>query len=108
MSSEVSEAIKALPSAFLPEKAGNTKASFQLDLTGADGGQWTLDVADGKCEVREETAAQPDVTLTMDANDFVAFFRNELDPIQAFMGGKIKVSGNLGLVMQLMNWFDRG
>jgi putative sterol carrier protein len=108
MTSSAKEAIEALPAAFLPEKAGAVKALFQLDLTGDQGGQWVLDVAEGKCEVREETAEQSDAKLTMDANDFAALFQNELDPVRAFMAGKIKVSGNLGLVMQLLNWFDRG
>jgi putative sterol carrier protein len=108
MSSSAKEAIEALPAAFLPEKAGNAKAIFQLDLSGDQGGQWVLDVADSKCEVREETTEQADAKLTMDASDFVALFQNKLDPVRAFMAGKIKVSGNLGLVMQLLNWFDRG
>jgi putative sterol carrier protein len=108
MSTEVKKAIEALPVAFLPEKAGGAKATFQLDLSGDSGGQWVLDVVDGKCEVREEVADKPDVTVSMDGEDFIALFNNQLDPVKAFMGGKIKVSGNLGLVMQLLNWFERG
>lgn len=108
MSSDVRTAIQALPAAFLPEKAGNAKALFQLDLTGEGGGKWVLDVADGECELLEQVAANPDVTVTMDALDFVALFDNQLDPVQAFMGGKIRVSGNLGLVMQFLSWFKRG
>ena len=108
MSSEVRTAIQALPAAFLPEKAGNAKALFQLDLTGESGGKWVLDVADGECKVREQVAANPDVTVAMDALDFVALFDNQLDPVQAFMGGRIKVSGNLGLVMKFLSWFNRG
>jgi len=108
MSSEVRTAIQALPAAFLPEKAGNAKALFQLDLTGHSEGNWVLDVSDGECEVREQVSANPDVTVTMDADDFIALFNNQLDPVQAFMGGRIKISGNLGLVMQFLNWFQRG
>lgn len=108
MPSEVQEAIEALPAAFLPDKAGTAQALFQLDLAGENGGQWVLAVADGKCNVRQETATKPDVTISMDGKDFVDLFRNQLDPVRAFMTGKIKVAGNLGLVMQLLNWFERG
>ena len=102
------ELMEALPGAFLPEKAANTKALLQFNLTGEGGGLWAMNVADGKCQVREETASQPDVTVTMAADDFAALYGNQLNPVQAFMAGRIKVSGNVGLVMQLLNWFDRG
>ena len=107
MGSGAREAIELLPQAFLPEKAGNATALFQLDLTGDEGGQWVLDIAGGSCQVRQEVATRPDVTVTMDADDFVALFTDELDPVRAFMGGRIKVVGNLGLVMQLLSWFGR-
>ena len=105
MAPQAKEVIEALPGAFLPDKAGDIKALVQFTLTGDGGGAWAMEVADGKCDVREETTPQPDVTLTMDAADFVALVNNQLNPVQAFMGGKIKVTGNVGLVMQLLNWF---
>jgi putative sterol carrier protein len=108
MSSEVRELMEGLPKAFLPEKAGSAKGIIQFDLHGEGGGQWAMEVADGTCQVREETAAAPNVTLTMKASDFQALYKGQMNPVQAFMGGKIKVSGNVGLVMQLLNWFDRG
>ncbi len=107
MTVQAQEIINAMPGAFLSARAGNTKALVQLDLTGENGGQWVIDVANGQCQVRQEMAAKPDVTVTMDSDDFVALYQNQLNPVQAFMGGKIKVAGNVGLVMQLMNWFER-
>jgi putative sterol carrier protein len=108
MSSQVKELIESLPDAFLPEKAGDAQATIQLDLTGEGGGQWVLSVADRQLKVWQEAASQADVRVTMNGDDFAALYRNELDPVRAFMGGKIKVSGNVGLVMQLLTWFDRG
>lgn len=108
MTSEAQQMIEAMPAAFLPEVAGNTKALILFNLTGDGGGQWVMDVADGQCQVRAGAIPQPDLTVTMDANDFVALYQNKLDPIQAFMGGKIKVTGNVGLMMQLLQWFKRG
>ncbi len=107
MSSQTRDLFEAMPAAFLPDKAGGAKALIQMDLTGEDGGLWILDIANGQCQVREEKAPQPDVTVTMDAKDFIALYQNQLNPVQAFMGGKIKVAGNVGLVMQLLNWFKR-
>jgi putative sterol carrier protein len=107
MSSAVREMVEKMPGAFLPEKAGDATARIQLDLTGDQGGAWLLDVAERQCTVTEEKASQVDVTVTMDAADFVALYSNKLNPVQAFMSGKIKISGNVGMVMQLLNWFDR-
>jgi putative sterol carrier protein len=107
MSSAVREMLEKMPNSFLPDKAGDAKARIQLDLTGDEGGAWLLDVADRQCTVKEEKASQADVTVTMDANDFVALYSNKLNPVQAFMSGRIKVAGNVGMVMQLLNWFDR-
>lgn len=107
MTSKTREMMQKMEDAFLPEKAGATKALIQLDLTGQDGGLWVLDIANGECQLREEEVSGPDVKVTMDVEDFAAFYHNQLNPVQAFMGGRIKVSGNVGLVMQLLNWFER-
>lgn len=106
--SEVGELIEAMPKAFRPEKAGGAKAVIQLDLTGDQGGMWVLHVEDGTCQVLSDTASPPGVKVTMDANDFVALYRGDLDPIKAFMMGKVKIAGNVGLVAQMLQWFDRG
>jgi len=107
MTLQAKDVIEALPDAFSPEKAGAAKALIQFNMTGDGGGEWSLNVADGKCEVEEGTVSSPDVTLSMASDDFAALYQGQLDPIQAFMGGKIKVNGNVGLVMQLLNWFER-
>ena len=107
MSSQAKDVIESLPDVFLPEKAGSAKAKIQFSLTGEGGGEWVLDVADGQCQVEPGVAPQSDVTVTMSSDDFVALYSNQLNPVQAFMGGKIKVAGNVGLVMQLLNWFKR-
>jgi putative sterol carrier protein len=99
--------IEKMPNSFLPDKAGDATARIQLDLTGDEGGAWLLDVANRTCTVTEEKVSQVDVTVTMDANDFVALYSNKLNPVQAFMTGRIKIAGNVGMVMQLLNWFDR-
>ena len=44
----------------------------------------------------------PDVTLTMVWDDAVAMRRGELDPNVAFMQGRMKVAGSMGVMMALL------
>ena len=40
-------------------------------------------------------------TMILDADDFVALFMGQLNPTQAFMGGKLKVKGDMMVAMKL-------
>ncbi len=104
---EAKEVFQGMPGAFLPDKAGSTQGTFQFILTGDGGGQWAVEIANGQCQVREGTAPQPAATVTMGAADFIRLYQNQLNPVQAFMSGKIKVSGNMAIMMNFMNWFSR-
>jgi putative sterol carrier protein len=48
-------------------------------------------------------AEKADATLTMASEDFVALTKGQLNPMNAFMSGKIKVAGDMGLVMKLQS-----
>ncbi|MDJ0948591.1 MAG: SCP2 sterol-binding domain-containing protein [Alphaproteobacteria bacterium] len=44
-----------------------------------------------------------DCTITIEAEDFEALLSGELDGTMAFMTGKLKVAGNMGIAMQLQS-----
>jgi putative sterol carrier protein len=101
------EIIEAMPSAFVPERAKGLKATYQFELTGEGGGDWALEIADQQCQVREGVAADADATISLAAADYVALVKGELDAVGAFMRGKLKVRGNVGLAMKALNLFER-
>jgi putative sterol carrier protein len=92
----------------IPEKAANTNAAVAFDLSGPDGGQWTVKIADGNATVEEGIADGADATISMDGNDYVDMMTGKLNPMMAFMGGKVKVSGDLNTVMKFQTMFKTG
>lgn len=102
------EVIEALSLAFQADKAKGMDATFQFELTGEGGGTWVAKIADGQCTVTEGGIDNPSATISMEAADYVAIAQGKLDMARAFMGGKIKVKGNMGLVMKLPDLFKIG
>ncbi|MCI0548857.1 MAG: SCP2 sterol-binding domain-containing protein [Candidatus Rokubacteria bacterium] len=65
-------------------------------LDGA-GGDWTLGLQLGPGEI----LAEPTTIVSIRAEDADALERGELNPLEAFMGGRIQVAGDLTLLMQI-------
>lgn len=101
----VSELMSKMPKAIIPEKAAGIDATIQFHFTGAEAGDWYATIKDGKCEVAQGTFPTPKMTLTADSADYVKIFTGELDGMQAFMSGKLKLAGDLNLAMKLMQIF---
>jgi len=86
-----------------PAKLTGIKAVFQFDISGADPGVYSVAMADGKAVVSEGASPLPDITITMASSDFADMVEGRLDGITAFMGGKLKVKGDMMLAMQLQS-----
>ena len=105
MALTVAELMSRMPKAFLPEKAPGLDATIQFIFTGPEAGDWFATVKDGKCTTQQGTHPSPKMTLSADSADYVKIFTGELDGMQAFMGGKLKLAGDLNLAMKLMTMF---
>ena len=102
----VSELMQKMPGAFIPEKAQGVDAVIHFKFTGAEAGEWNATIKDGKVDVAQGAPPkQANMTLTADSSDYVKIFTGELDGMQAFMQGKIKLGGDLNLAMKLMQMF---
>jgi putative sterol carrier protein len=86
-----------------PAKLAGIKAVFQFDIGGTDPGIYFVGIDDGKAVVNEGSYASPDITLPMSSNDFADLVEGRLDGIMAFMGGKLKVKGDMMLAMRLQS-----
>jgi putative sterol carrier protein len=102
---DVKEIFSQMPGAFLPEKAHNINATIQINLSGEGGSLWAIKIADGKISISEGQADSPKLTLHMQASDFVALTRGQVNPMNLFMAGKIKVEGDITLAMKFQELF---
>jgi putative sterol carrier protein len=106
MSITISELMEKMPKAFIPDKAVGVDAVVHFKFTGAEPGEWNAAIKDGKCIVAQGIPhSKPTMTLTADSADYIQIFTGELDGMQAFMQGKIKLAGDLNLAMKLMQMF---
>jgi putative sterol carrier protein len=64
-----------------------------------------LNVEDGVCELAKGPAENPRVTLALSMPDFLRMITGELNGMQAFTSGKLKISGDLMFSQALASWF---
>ena len=101
----ISDFMARLGVAFIPEKAAGIDAAIQLKLTGGQSADWVATIKDAKCTLTQGTAPAAKLTVSADSADFIKIFSGQLDGMQAFMQGKLKVTGDMSLAMKLMGLF---
>lgn len=102
---EIAGIFTTMQSHFLPEKASGVDATIQFDLSGDNGGLYWVKVNDGQCVVGEGAAENPKMTLKAAADDWAAVASGQMNAMQAFMSGKLKIAGDMGLAMKLQSMF---
>ena len=102
-----SELSQMMVEGFLPEKADGVNAIIQFDLSGDNGGQFFLDIKEGAIEAHDGATDNPNMTLKAAADDYFAVASGEMNPMQAFMSGKIKIQGDMSLAMKLQSMFKQ-
>jgi putative sterol carrier protein len=106
---EIAQIFPEMANRFDTQKAGNLTANIQFELSGDNGGQYWLRIADGKCEAGAGLVDNPKMTIRASADDWAAIALRQLDPIQAVIKGKMKVQGDTGLALKLQSIFaDQG
>ncbi len=95
--------LKRLPQAFVPEQAEGVNASIQFEFD--QDGEYVVSIADGQCSVRAGRIDQPDATMATTHDTYLAIAEGRTNAMTAFMTGKLRVSGNLPLLMRFQQIF---
>ena len=89
------------------DAAKGMNSVIQFNLSGDGGGNYHVIIKEGTCTVTEGAHASPNMTMTMAAQDYVDMILGKLNGQMAFMSGKLKIAGDMGLAMKMQSLFKR-
>lgn len=92
---------KSLLARFKPEKAEGVDVIAQINISGPEGGNWTVTVKDQKLQVTEGIHESPDLTLKMKPVDFLDLVNGKLSAERAFFTGRVQFKGNIAVALKL-------
>ncbi len=88
-----------------PTLVQRVNAVYQFHVAGDDGGAWVIDLKNGGGEVWAGEYSGADCTISMKREDFLALATGSINPINAFMQGRIQVQGDIMLATRLQSLF---
>ncbi len=99
---DFNELMKSLPKLVNAEEAKGLNGRVQFSLTGTGGADWGVVLDDGKISVSEGAMVHPQLTVKISTENAEKLMSGSLDPMMAFMTGKIKLAGDMSLGMKLI------
>ena len=86
---------------FLPAKSKGVHLFYQFTLSGPHGGDWWIEVNDGKFKLGRGKIANANVTFIASDDDWVALSNGKLSGTWATLTGRLKVHGSHALARKL-------
>jgi putative sterol carrier protein len=103
--SSCKQVFEQMPSRFKKDAAQGLNAVYQFDLSGEGGGKWYISINNGQCDIKEGAYSSPNITISMAAQDYLDMAAGKLNPQMAFMSGKLRISGDMGLALRFQGLF---
>jgi putative sterol carrier protein len=96
---------QSMQASFNPRAAGDLQTVIQFQVTGSQPGNWYFSIEKGACTLVEGVSGAPTVTINTPSEVWLAIANKEVSPPVMLMEGKVKVEGNLSMLMQMENIF---
>ncbi|MGY2288635.1 SCP2 sterol-binding domain-containing protein [Pseudomonas sp. SDO528_S397] len=100
---DVAKVVETMKAKFNPAAAQGLDVVFGFRID--DSKHFSLIVKDGTCDLKEGENPDANVTLVTDSETMAGIVSGETDGMQAFMGGKLRVEGDMMLSMKLSELF---
>ena len=86
---------------FQAQKAKGVHLKYQWRLSGPQGGEWWIEVNDGKYQMGRGRIDKPDVTFVATDKNWVALSNGTLGGKWAFFTGRLKIQGSQNAARKL-------
>jgi putative sterol carrier protein len=90
-----------LPARLTEKGTSGLTAVFQFHIDGDNGGSWSVDLTKEESWITEEVCEAADCTLAMKEETLLGIINRSVNPQMAFMLGKLKITGNIGLSLKI-------
>jgi putative sterol carrier protein len=97
----MAELFEAMPARLNTAAAAKVNKTIQWKITGDDPGVWAIQINDGAARLFPGGVEKPDVTFTVTSTDWLTIAEGKLNAMNAFMAGKLKIAGDMGLAMKV-------
>jgi len=84
-----------------PDVVSKINAVYQFNISGPQGGTWAVDCTQPGGAISEGAPPAAKCTVNCSDADFLSIVNGKLNPQMAFMAGKLKIQGDMGLAMKL-------
>ena len=100
MSSELESFFAEIPARAASKDLSGVRATYAFVVV--DGGKsWTVRIEGQDVTVRDGVEEDADCTISASGETFTRLLDHKLGVMSAYMSGKLKLSGDLGMAMQL-------
>ncbi len=84
-----------------PDLVTKIAAVYQFNISGPDGGSWAVDLTSPGGRIFAGSAQNARCTVAATDSDFLGIVNGKVNPQMAFMSGKLKIQGDMGLALKL-------
>jgi putative sterol carrier protein len=106
--SVLGQVFSMIAAAFIPEASAIDSAVVQFDVTAPDGiHSYQLKFAEQKCVVLKAKGEAARLTISFTLAVFLRIVGGDLDGMQEFVSGRVRLGGDVLLAQAMRSWFNR-